>query len=446
VRPGRPNDSGSGATDSSVQDASTPDVGVDAGVFVGNPTIDRINISNGGTEANGLSLSTDVSYDGRFVAFDSTANNLVSNDTNGSGDVFVRDRQTGTTTRVSVATSGDQGQAGSAFPSISADGRIVAFASSATNFVVDTNGAIDVFAHDTLSGITGRISVASDGSEANAYSISPVVSGNGRFVGFTSQATNLVLGDTTGSPSFDVFVRDRVTGETTRVSVSTTGAESNGNSERVAFSEDGRFVVFSSNADNLVAGDTNGAYDVFLRDRQIGTTSRISVTSASAQANGESLSFGNSVSADGRFIAFASAASNLVPGDTNNRVDVFVRDTLLGLTTRVSVDTSGIQGNGDSDILPSISGDGRFVAFASFATNFASPDTNGFLDCFVHDRSTGATVRVSLSAAGIEPNHHCEEPQLSTSGASIIFRSAAANLVAGDTNTVSDVFAVPNPL
>jgi len=360
-----------------------------------------------------------------------------------------------TTERVSVASDGTQGDAASAFPSISADGRFVAFASSATNLVAgDTNGFSDVFVHDRQTGVTERVSVASDGTQGNAVSNVSAISADGRFVAFASDANNLVAGDINGAT--DVFVRDRQTGVTERVNVASDGTEGNGTSAVLAIgvsaiSADGRFVAFASDADNLVAGDTNTAPDVFVRDRQTGATERVSVTSDGTQGNGASggpatglLAIGvPAISADGRFVVFPSNATNLVAGDTNGSTDVFVRDRQTGVTERVSVASDGTQGNLASGV-PAISADGRFVAFVSNAIIVAG-DTNGATDVFVRDRQTGVTERVSVASDGSQGNGASGSslvgvPAISAGdGRFVGFASNASNLVT-DTNGATDVF------
>src|SRR6266567_3491186 len=252
------------------------------GRLAGAQTTVRVSVASDGTEGNDVSMGSALSADGRFVAFDSAATDLVAGDTNRVSDVFVHDRQTGTTERVSVASDGAQGNGSSGLlsfafpPALSADGRFVAFVSFATNLVAsDTNGATDVFVHDRQTGITERVSVASDGTEGNAASAGAALSADGRFVAFHSTATNLVAGDTNGKT--DVFIHDRQTGITERVSVASGGTEGNGFSAEPALSADGRFVAFHNTATNLVAGDTNGKTDVFVHDRQTGTTERVSV-------------------------------------------------------------------------------------------------------------------------------------------------------------------------
>src|SRR5256712_380330 len=233
--------------------------------------------------------------------------------------------QTPSTKRVSVDSHGAQGNGGSFDPAISADGRFVAFDSVASNLVAgDTNAAFDVFVRDRKTGKTRRVSVDSHGAQGNGDSFDPAISADGRFVAFDSVASNLVAGDTNAAS--DVFVRDRKTGKTRRVSVASHGTQGNGASFGPSISADGRFVAFTSAASNLVAGDSNEAYDVFVRVRKTAKPSPASLDSHGAQGNGES--FNPAISADGRFVAFRSSASNLVAGDTNGAADVFVRGPL----------------------------------------------------------------------------------------------------------------------
>src|SRR5204863_349490 len=229
------------------------------GRSAGAQTTERVSVaSDGTTEGNDASLGSALSADGRFVAFDSAATDLVAGDTNGVADVLVHDRQTGTTERVSVASGGGtQGNGNSggffSFPALSADGRLVAFQSDATNLVAgDTNGTTDVFVHDRQTGTTERVSVASGGTEGNGFSAGLALSADGRFVAFHSTATNLVAGDTNGKT--DVFVHDRQTGTTERVSVDSDGTQGNGPSAGAALSADGGLVAFHGTATNLVAG------------------------------------------------------------------------------------------------------------------------------------------------------------------------------------------------
>ena len=297
-----------------------------------------VSVAPGGGPAQGGASGQNavaISGDGRVVAFESAAVNLVAGDTNTLVDVFVYDRFTRTTSRVSVATGGTQaagGASGGSGIALSGNGQIVAFTSTATNLVAgDSNGIADVFVHDRATGITTRVSVASDGAQGQGVGARrrPSLSADGRFVAFDSEMTNLVPGDTNAKS--DVFVHDRVTGQTTRVSVATGGAQATGDflgSLKPSLSADGRFVAFVSDALNLVSGDTNNFLDAFVHDRATGVTTRVSVQSGGGQAGGGD-SFNVAISADGRYAAFDSEA-NVVPGDTNGDRDVFVHDRVTG--------------------------------------------------------------------------------------------------------------------
>ncbi len=400
----------------------------------------RVSLATDGTQGNDGSYTSAISADGRYVAFYSWASNLVSGDTNGAYDVFVRDTHTSTTTRVSLATDGTEGNSSSFTPAISADGRYVAFCSWASNLVSgDTNGAYDVFVRDTHTSTTTRVSLATDGTEGNNSSSDPAISADGRYVAFESSASNLVSGDTNGSD--DIFVHDTHSGMTTRVSLATDGTEGNGGSYTPAISADGRFVTFESAASNLVSGDANGDGDIFMHDTHSGMTTRVSLATDGTEANIGSSS--PDISADGRFVTFESEASNLVSGDTNGEFDVFVHDTQTGTTTRVSLATDGMQGN-DGSYSPAISADGRYVAFCSWASNLVSGDTNGAYDVFVHDTQTGTTTRVSLATDGTQGNGSSYDLAISADGRYVAFKSSASNLVSGDTNGDFDVFVHEN--
>jgi Tol biopolymer transport system component len=398
---------------------------------------ERVSVDNAGNQGNADSSDSAVSDDGRFVAYYSLASNLVPGDTNGAADIFVRDRQTGTTQRVSVDGAGNQGNGDSFGPALSADGRLVSFRSQASNLVPgDTNGAIDDFVYDRQSGAIERVSVDSTGTQGNGDSFETSISDNGRFVAFLSFASNLVPGD--NNAVSDIFVHDLQTDTTERASVDSAGTtEANGQSYFPQISADGRFVAFRSDASDLVPGDTNGVSDIFVRDRQTGTTERVSVDGSGAEGNGDS--FGPTISDNGRFVAFRSDSSNLVPGDTNGVSDIFVRDRQTGATERVSVDGAGVEGNGNS-FGPSISEDGRFVAFRSHASNLVPGDLNGRDDIFVRDRQTGTTQLVSVANTGTQGDAPSFEPAISADGRFVAFRSDASTLVPGDTNASRDVF------
>jgi Tol biopolymer transport system component len=395
----------------------------------------RVSTDAIGMQADTSSSDPALSADGQFVVFGSSATNLVAGDTNAMPDVFVRDLQTGITTRASVDSNGAQANGGSSHPFVSADGRYVLFESDATNLVPDdTNGKTDVFIHDRQSGVTARLSVAASGEQANDTSFAAALSADGNYSAFSSKASNLVPDDTNGT--YDIFVRDLQTGTVTRVSVDSNGGQANGTSFYPSLSGDGRYITFESDAMDLVPGDTNGITDVFVRDVQAGTTTRVSVSSSGTQ--GDKYSANSSISTDGRYVVFHAIATTLVPGDTNGATDVFVHDLQMGTTTRVSVDSDGAQGNGGSQN-PAISEDGRYIVFDSCANNLI-PDDDGLCDVFVHDMQSGATARVSVDSSGVQANGFSSHPSVSADGQYIAFDSNATNLVSGDTNDQADIF------
>ncbi|MCX6020632.1 MAG: hypothetical protein NTZ05_02675, partial [Chloroflexi bacterium] len=404
----------------------------------------RISLGAGGTQANKGSDLPAISADGRFVAFTSEADNLVTGDANGRADVFLRDLTTNETKLISASQGGQPGNLGSLLPAVSADGRFVAFTSAASDLVSgDTNGKVDVFLRDRTNNLTTRVSVGSDGAQGNNHALFSAISADGRFVAFASDASNLVPGDTNAAT--DVFLFDRTTSQTMLVSAAPGGTPASGISGGAAISADGRFVAFESLASNLVTGDTNGKNDIFLLDRTANSITRVSVTSAGAQANDAS-GFA-SLSADGRFVAFASSATNLVANDTNKKTDAFVMDRTTGQVTRVSIASDGTEGN-DSSTQPILSADGRTVAFLSLASNLVPGDTNNSVDVFVRDLTSGQTTRVSVASDGTQGNKFANGLMvsglfgvaLSGDGQRIAFTSQATNLAADDTNGVSDIF------
>ena len=401
----------------------------------------RVSTATGGGEGNGSSFVPAISADGRYVAFYSDASNLVAGDTNGARDVFVRDLQTGETTRVSVSSSGAEANGDSFAPVLSSDGRYIAFSSSASNLVDgDTNDANDIFVRDRQTNTTTRVSVGFDGSQANGGSDQPSLSGDGRLVAFTSVASNIVNGDLNNLR--DAFVYDRQTGTAVDVSVSSAGVQSDLESATPVLSANGRFVAYSSFGDNLIPDDQNEGNDIFVRDLQANTTERVSEYTGHYEAEGDSQR--PSISADGRYVAFDSDDWDLVWGDTNDSFDVFVNDRATTVTTRVSVDDSGTQSNADS-FRPSISADGRYVAYYSESSNLVPGDGNGSTDVFVYDRRSGATKRVSVAAGGQEASGDSVRPAINGNGHLAAFDSDATNLVPGDTNRFTDVF-VRDPL
>ena len=415
----------------------------------GPPTTTRVSISSAGGQADRDTYAAAISADGRYVVLNSMARNLVPGDTNDAPDVFVHNRASGQTTRISVSSGGRQGNGSSDSAAMSANGRYIVFASTASNLVDgDTNSASDVFLHDQTSGVTTRVSVSSRSRQANGPSSMPAISADGRFVAFQSLASNLVRGDTNGLS--DVFVRDLETGKTTRVSINSRGRQARCNigfceSTEPALSAHGRFVAFQSSATNLVPHDTNRLGDVFVRDRRTGKTTRASVDSRGRQGGGDRTNNGSNaptISANGRYVVFHSADPNLVRGDTNHVFDIFVRDRLRGRTTRVSVSTSGAQANAESLGAASISADGRYVAFTSLASNLVANDANGITDVFVRDLAANTTELASLGQGGNQGDDASSATGVAFSADDryLAFSSWAANLVAGDTNIVPDAF------
>lgn len=429
--------------------------------FAGAAAIERVSVSSAGRQGDRPSFGAGISASGRYVVFSSEATNLVPADTNDRRDVFVRDRVTGKTTRVSVSSTGAEAApgadpfGGSSAGGISADGRYVVFSSDAPNLVPgDTNRVADVFVHDRATGRTSRVSVGPRGRQANGPSRFPSLSANGRYVVFDSAASNLVAGD--GNRAEDVFLRDLRAGRTLLVSVGPRGRHGNDWSEGPVIGADGRTVAFTSAATNLVRGDTNRLPDVFVRDLRARTTSRVSVRSGGGEGRGKRFSNGSnapSVSASGRFVAFHSDLTNLVPHDTNGAFDIFVHDRRTGATRRVSVGPDGRQANAESLGPECISADGRYVAFTSLASNLVAGDANDMTDTFVHDRRTGRTVLASRAAGGGQGSD-ASAVGIATGGGRaftadgrfLLLSSWAPELVPGDTNGVADVFVRELPL
>ena len=396
----------------------------------------RVSVATGGGQANGQSLAPAISKDGRFVAFYSNASNLVAGDTNRRRDVFVHDRQAGQTTRVSVANDGSQANGDSFAPAISGDGRYVVFSSSASNLVPgDTNNANDIFLRDRVANTTTRISTGPGGSQPNAGSFAPAISADGNVIAYESDATNLVTGDSNAVR--DVFVYDRTSGTTTRVSVSTSGTEGDAPSGQATLDADGGIVAFSSFADNLIPVDQNFTADVFVRDRQAGTTTRVSVYNGGFEADGNS--FHPSLSADGRIVAYDSDSFNLAWFDPDEGPDIYVYDRQADVVTPASADDAGNLGN-DSSMTPSISSDGRFVAYATDATDIVPDDQNGAPDIVLYDLQSGAADRLSVGNSGSEPEGDSTRPSISGDGTLVAYQSTAANLVSGDSNRATDIF------
>ena len=382
-----------------------------AGGICWSQSTERVSVDTNGDDADSASSNPSISSIGRYVAFQSDATDLVTGGSNGLMQIFVRDRQTGTTSQVSVNSGGNEGDFPSSASSISGDGWHVAFESWATNLEGIGDGLFpDIFVHNRQTGDTTRVSVDSAGLEGAGPSFRPSISADGRYVAFDSEA-DLVAADS--GNYYDIFVHDRDADEngtydepaplgisTIRVSVDAGGDEADDHSYSPSISPNGRYVAFESIATNLVTGGSNGFIHIFVHDRdadgdgiydEAGAISTVQVSVDSAGTEGNADSGAPSISADGRYASFESDAINLLGAgnDTNGSADVFVHDLQTGTTTRVSVDSNGIQGNGDSSA-PSISSDGKFVAFESGANNLvgAGNDNNGVFDIFLHERES----------------------------------------------------------
>ncbi len=428
------------------------------------PTV-LLSLDSSENAGNDTSDAPSVSEDGRYVAFSSRATNLVPFDTNGRRDIFVRDRISGDTVRVNVSSAGVAADRDCENPSISRDGRFVAFDSTATNLVVgDGNGVRDVFLHDrdvdengildeAGSILTVRASVDELGAERTRASSVPSVTGAGEFVAFQGNKS---------SGQSDILIFDRASGTSIIASVDSAGVVGSGDSENPQLSASGRYLVFDSNSNNLVAGDTNGTVDVFRIDRdsdgngtfdEVGgiLTSRASVDSVGTEGNDPSRY--PWITDDGQDVVFASTADNLVAGDSNAKRDVFLHDFGSGATTRLSVSLGGVQGDQEST-WPAVSADGRIVVFQTAATNLVASDTNVRRDVLVYDRDTeadgiydeaGLTALYlasvdSLGVLGNDDSGDAVRPGISANGLVAVFSSAATNLVSPDSNGKRDVF------
>lgn len=386
----------------------------------------RSSVSADGGDADAASREPSISDDGRFVAFVSRASNLTP-EANPGANVYLRDWQAGTTTLVSVNGSGEAGDGSSDYPHVSDDGRFVAFDSDASNLPLG-GGRRWVYLYDAQQ---------RHGVSAIAPGEFSAISGDGRFVtfrsaGFESQATNDVQ---------EIYRFDQSTGDFALVSVAADGSDPDSSSNTSAVSDDGRFVAFLSYATNLVPGDGNreaggqGA-DVFVRDLLQGTTVRVSVADDGSEAEGAS--FLEGMSGDGRRVAFTSSAEGLTPADRHQGVDVFVRDLGLARTELVSAANSGAPANGPSRGAD-ISRDGRSVAFTSFAANLVDGDGNDARDAFVRDLGSGRTTRVSLTHDGREALDGGMAQDIGDGGRFVAFTAASA-FVAEDRSRNFDVF------
>ena len=377
---------------------------------------DLMVVAADGSAPDDDSTSPSISADGGFVAFQSFAINLVAEGAGGVSNIYIHDRGTGHTEPISAGQDGSPSDDDSTSPSVSADGRFVTFQSFGTSLAGDgSDGTSNVFVLDRETGRTVLASVSSDGRGGDDDSGAPSISADGRFVAFQSFASNLGTTGTAGEPN--VFVRDRDGGLTGQI----------GEGSRPSISADGRFVAFESSFGS-----------VLLHDRQTKTTVVASRAADGSSADDDSGSA--SISADGRYVAFQSFASNLVTGGTGpvSNIFVYARDT-------GSVELVSVAADDDSGA-PSISADGRFVAFQSFASNLSPGLTNGMSNVFVYDRETGSTAQLSVPLDGFPPDDDSGSPSISADGRYVAFQSFASGMVPGDTGGVQGIYVLRNPL
>ncbi|MEE4637499.1 MAG: hypothetical protein V2J42_02005 [Wenzhouxiangella sp.] len=414
--------------------------------------IERINVADNGSQADSDSYEAVISDDGQVVAFRSSASNLVVGHSNNWSDIFLRDLETSTTELVSLQPNGDPLDNGlNHRPDISDDGQRVVFSArypstdgTSISVLFDrSQGTRRFLLEDFQAGFVTR---------PDQGRLNPAISGNGQFVTFDSLSTLQRLLDVGAQPidddtnaAFDVFVHDVSNTSAPaidRISRDGDGNEGRGDSIEPSISDNGQWVAFHSYADDLIADDSNGHEDVFVKDRDTTAIELISINTSGFPGNDDSVQV--ALSGNGQVVAFRSKASDLVAGDNNDRWDIFVRDRSEGTTQRVSVASTGIEGNNNSTD-PDLSDDGRFVVFASLASNLVSDDTNNRADIFIHDRVSGNTEIVSRPASG-ESNGTSHKPSISGDGQWIVFESDATNLVANDSNGARDIFRTPNPL
>jgi Tol biopolymer transport system component len=398
--------------------------------------IELLNIPNEESQTDGTSRAPQIvlSNDGRYVVFESEATNLVDDDENSTGDIFLIDRDAdegSRISRISVDSDEEEGTGASSNPSISADGRYVVFQSDATDLVEnDDNNATDIFLRDTTEGTTVRISVDDEGEEADADSQNPRISSDGAYIVYESSATNLV--DDDENNAIDIFRYDRVNGTTIRASLDSDEEEGDADSTAPAINSDGSLVVFASLATNLSDDDSDGAKDIFLRDIDGGTTTYISTDSDDGAANGDSSE--PFISDDGTLISFTSTASDLITGDDNTKADIFLYTVASGETERVS-------GDGDGDASRSaLSGDNRFVLFQSAAENLVTGDTNLATDIFAYDRNEEEIVRISVGDIGSEILLGGTNPTINANGQYVVYASSDDDITVGDDNGFADLF------
>lgn len=387
-----------------------------------------------GVQFDGWSNYPSISPDGRYVAYVIAGDSIPTlYQVRSPGDILIFDRETKET--VSVRNSSGLGvtYSGFTYPTLSYDGRYIAFEAIAPG---DKNPYLrkdpvshQIYLFDRLTGEADCVSVSSDGIYGNARSNNPYITPDGRFIAFSSWADNLVEGDTNGVE--DIFVHDSITKVTERISVSSDGLQGNAGSFSPWLSSDGLWAVFSSGADNLVSGDQNQKSDVFLHDRLTGETSLLSISPGYAAPSVSPI-----ISGDGNWIAFRSYPDNLPPNQVYPTT-IYLRERRSNTAELITHYPKETRQSGWSRP-PAISEDGRFVAFESYGV-MNPDDTNELLDIFVYDRETNTTALVSLASDGTQGNAGSYSPDISSDGRYVTFVSEADNLVQGDLNGYADI-------
>ncbi len=417
------------------------ELGIRVPVVFGEKPLTLVSVASGGgilPKSKGGSQEPAISYYGRYVAFSSFSDRVVPGDSNGVRDVFVHDRLEKRTIRVSIASDGTQGNGDSRRPSISGDGRLVVFQSSASNLVKgDTNGVDDIFIHDLRTGETRRISTSSTGAEGNGKSDYPVISSDGRFIAFRSAADNLVEGDLNGKQ--DIFLYERESGKVTLISVSSSGEQGNDFSGAPSISAHGRYIAFRSEATNLHPKGIGEDPDILVRNWKENKTELVSVNNNGESLHGEPLN--PDISSDGRYVVYQSNHGNLYPGQYENwKADIILYDRVKGESTIIPPEREK-QRQDKLSANPSISGDGNLIVFQAERGKLRPSDKNGKVhDVFLYDRTTGETIRISEAEGGKDANTWSTKPVISADGSTIVFQSKAGNLVAGDNNGSWDIF------
>ncbi|MFF9410553.1 TolB family protein [Streptomyces anandii] len=398
-----------------------------------------ISVGLGGKPADGPSERASISADGRLVVFTSHADNLVRGDRNGCTDVFLRDVARGRTVRVDRGYNGRESNGCTGIdPIISADGRYAVYSADSTNLVRGVrDGRSHIYRTDLRTGETVLVSAAKDGTPGDGDSMRPTLSADGRYVAFATAADNLVPGDTPAG-TWDTVVRDMATGTVVRTSAASDGTAGNAASDGTQISADGRYVTFFSNATDLVEGDTNKKVDEFLHDTVTGRTTRLSVTAAGIQS--DQITIGGTISDDNRYVVLNSHATNLTADSPDTTQDhAYLQDLTTGALRLIDKGADGVPAPGGT-FWASITGDGLHIPMSSSGPHLVDGDTNGVRDIFVADLPGGALRRVSVGSGGQQADAASYFPDADQHAEAVVFTSYATNLVPGDTNGQPDIF------